>query len=67
MSIWSNRNYVRVWSGQVVSVVGDGVHKIAILVWTKQATGSNAAVAAVALANAIPAFAAPIGSTARRS
>jgi MFS family permease len=61
VSIWSNRNYVRVWSGQVVSVMGDGIHKIAILLWAKQETGSNAAVAAVALANAIPSLAAPIG------
>ena len=58
MSIRSHRDFLRIWSGQAVSNIGDGVHRIAILWWARQATGSNLAVVAVALATTIPAIAA---------
>lgn len=54
MSIRHHRDFLRVWSGQAVSNIGDGVHRIAILWWARQATGSNLAVVAVALATTVP-------------
>jgi predicted MFS family arabinose efflux permease len=54
MSIRNHRDFLRIWSGQAVSNLGDGVHRIAILWWARQATGSNLAVVAVALATTIP-------------
>ncbi len=56
MSIRNHRDFLRVWTGQAVSNIGDGVHRIAILWWARQATGSNLAVVAVALATTIPAI-----------
>jgi MFS family permease len=55
MSIRRLRDFIRIWSGQAVSNIGDGVHRIAVLWWARQATGSNFVVIAVALATAIPA------------
>lgn len=54
MSIRQHRDFVRIWSGQAVSNIGDGVHRIAVLWWARQATGSNLAVVAVALATTVP-------------
>jgi len=54
MSIRRHRDFVRIWCGQAVSNIGDGVHRIAILWWARQATGSNLAVVAVALATTLP-------------
>jgi DHA3 family macrolide efflux protein-like MFS transporter len=42
----------------VVSTVGDGVHRIAVLWWARQATGSNTVVVLVALATTLPLIAA---------
>jgi MFS transporter, DHA3 family, macrolide efflux protein len=58
MSIRSHRDFLRIWAGQVVSNIGDGVHRIAVLWWAKQATGSNAVVVLVALATTLPLIAA---------
>jgi len=55
MSIRRHRDFLRIWAGQAVSNIGDGVHRIAVLWWARQATGSNFVVIAVALATAIPA------------
>ena len=41
MSIRSHRDFLRIWAGQAVSNVGDGVHRIAVLWWARQATGSD--------------------------
>src|SRR4249920_2560940 len=61
MSIREHRSFLRIWSGQVVSNLGDGVHRIALLWWTRQSTGSDAAVVVVALATVIPSLlAAPL-------
>lgn len=54
MSIRNDRDFLRIWSGQVVSNLGDGVHRVAVLWWANQATGSSTAVVAVALAASIP-------------
>jgi predicted MFS family arabinose efflux permease len=58
MSIRAHRDFTRIWSGQAVSNVGDGVQRIAVLWWARQATGSNLVVVAVALATTLPAIAA---------
>ena len=58
MSIRSHRDFLRVWAGQVVSTIGDGVHRIAVLWWARQATGSNTVVVLVALATTLPLIAA---------
>ena len=53
MTVWQNKNFVRVWLGQFVSTIGDGVHMVAILWWVKVSTGSDALVAAIALSSAV--------------
>jgi MFS family permease len=58
MSIRSHRDFLRIWAGQAVSNVGDGVHRIAVLWWARQATGSNVVLVMVALATTLPAIAA---------
>jgi DHA3 family macrolide efflux protein-like MFS transporter len=40
------RDFLRVWVGQLVSTLGDGVHRVAVLWWARQATGSNLIVVA---------------------
>lgn len=52
------RDFLRVWVGQLVSTLGDGVHRIAVLWWAQQATGSNVIVVLVALASVLPSLAA---------
>jgi len=53
-----HKNFLRLWAGQAVSSVGDGVHRIAVLWWARQATGSDAVVVVVALATVLPTLAA---------
>lgn len=48
------RDFMKVWAGQAVSNLGDGIHKVAILWWARQATGSNTVVVMVALATMLP-------------
>ena len=61
MNIRQYRDFMRIWKGLVVSNVGDGIHRIAILWWARTATGSDAAVVIVALASVVPTLlAAPI-------
>lgn len=56
-----HEDFLRLWTGQAVSNVGDGVHRIAVLWWAQQATGSDAVVVIVALATVLPMLAsAPI-------
>ena len=54
MSIRRHRDFLRIWAGQLVSNLGDGVHRVAVLWWARQATGSTMAVVAVALATTLP-------------
>ncbi|MCU1388020.1 MAG: hypothetical protein JWL72_1358 [Ilumatobacteraceae bacterium] len=50
-----SRNFRLIWTGQVVSVVGDGMQRIALLWWARQ-TGGNGRLTAVALATMLPAI-----------
>lgn len=54
MSLRTRHDFLRIWTGQVVSTLGDGVHRIAVLWWAKQSTGSNIVLVAVALATTLP-------------
>ncbi len=54
MSIWKNHDFIRLWLGQMISVVGDGIYYIAIMWWIKTHTGSDALVALIALCAAVP-------------
>lgn len=47
------RNFRLIWTGQVVSVVGDGMQRIALLWWARR-QGGNGLLAAVALATMVP-------------
>jgi len=56
-----HKDFLRLWAAQTVSSVGDGVHRIAVMWWARQATGSNTVVVVVALATVLPMLAsAPI-------
>lgn len=48
------RDFLKVWCGQAVSNLGDGIHRVAVLWWARQATGSNTVVVMVALATMVP-------------
>jgi MFS family permease len=54
MTIRRRRDFLRIWTGQAVSNIGDGVHRIAVMWWARQATGSNFVLVVVALATAVP-------------
>lgn len=47
-------DFYRVWCGQAISNLGDGIQRIAVLWWARQATGSNTVVVMVALATVLP-------------
>jgi MFS family permease len=62
MTVLKHRDFRLVWTGQVVSVVGDGMRTLALLWWVKIHGGSNAGVVAVAAAAAVPVVvASPLG------
>ena len=50
-----NRNYRRVWLGQVVSEIGDYFNNVAVFSLAMETTGSGLVVSAVMLSRAIPA------------
>lgn len=55
------RNFRMIWIGQVVSVVGDGMQRVALLWWARHA-GGNGLLTAVALSTMIPVIAcSPVG------
>jgi len=55
------RDFRLIWTGQVVSVVGDGMQRIALLWWARR-SGGNGLLAAVALATMLPLIAgSPVG------
>ena len=58
MGIRRHRDFLRIWAGQAVSNVGDGIHRIAVLWWARQTTGSNLVLVGVALASVVPTIAA---------
>ena len=47
------RNFRLIWIGQVVSVIGDGMQRVALLWWARQ-VGGNTLLTAVALSTIIP-------------
>jgi MFS transporter, DHA3 family, macrolide efflux protein len=46
-ALWQNRTFVALWTGQAISVVGDGFHSIALGLWVLQTTGSATAMASI--------------------
>src|SRR6476620_2863853 len=61
MVLRTYRNFRMIWVGQVVSVVGDGMQRVALLWWARRA-GGNGLLTAVALATMIPVIAcSPVG------
>jgi MFS transporter, DHA3 family, macrolide efflux protein len=64
VSVWRHPNFVRLWLGQMVSVIGDGIRTLALLLWAKESTGSNGAVGLIAAAGAAPLIlAGPLGGS----
>ena len=61
MVLNDSRNFRLLWSGQFVSVIGDGMQRIALLWWAKQ-RGGNGLLAVVALCSIVPVVAgSPVG------
>jgi MFS family permease len=54
MSVLSNRNFSRIWSGQLVSQIGDKFYAIALAVWIVEKTGSPALMATLLIASIVP-------------
>jgi MFS family permease len=54
VSLLRNRSFRLLWSGQVVSSFGDALTSLALLVTAQRLTGSTTAVAATAIAIALP-------------
>jgi MFS family permease len=54
MTVLSNRNFTRIWSGQIVSQTGDKFYAIALAVWIVEKTGSPALMAALLIASTVP-------------
>jgi len=53
-SILKNRDFMLVWAGQTVSVLGDSLFQIALMWWVLERTGSTALMATVAILIALP-------------
>lgn len=59
-----NRNFLLLWQGQLVSRLGDEAFFIAMMFWTKQATGSSSVMGVLLMLSTIPAaLLSPIGGT----
>jgi len=53
-SILSNLNFLLLWLGQTISIIGDNLFQIALMWWVLERTGSTAAMATVAICAALP-------------
>ena len=53
-SVFTNLNFVLLWIGQTISIIGDNVFQIALMWWVLEKTGSIAAMATVAICAALP-------------
>lgn len=53
-SIFKNRNFILLWVGQTISVIGDNLYYLALMWWVLEKTGSTAVMATVAICSAIP-------------
>jgi len=51
---FSNRSFALLWSGQIVSRLGDSLYTIALAWWVLQKTGSAAAMGVVLICSTIP-------------
>jgi DHA3 family macrolide efflux protein-like MFS transporter len=54
MTVLSNRSFARIWSGQLISQIGDKFYAIALAVWIVEKTGSPALMAALLIASTLP-------------
>jgi len=52
--LWRNFNFILVWGGQSVSLLGSQFTYIALLWWVLEKTGSAAVLASVAIASSLP-------------
>ena len=55
-SLLRNRNFLLVWGGQSVSMLGSQMSYVALFWWVYESTGSSAALASVAIASAVTRF-----------
>lgn len=53
-SIFKNRNFILLWIGQTISVIGDNLYYLALMWWVLEKTGSTAIMATVAICSAVP-------------
>jgi DHA3 family macrolide efflux protein-like MFS transporter len=53
--LFINRNFLLVWIGQTISVIGDNLYAIALMWWVLEKTGSTALMATVAICATLPA------------
>jgi len=53
-TIFKNRNFILLWVGQTISLMGDNLYYLALMWWVLERTGSTAAMATVAICSAIP-------------
>ena len=54
MSVLSNPSFTRIWSGQLISQVGDKFYAIALAVWIVEKTGSATLMAVLLIASMVP-------------
>jgi len=54
ISVFRNLNFLLIWIGQSVSLLGDFLYIIALMWWVLEKTGSTAAMATVAICSSLP-------------
>jgi DHA3 family macrolide efflux protein-like MFS transporter len=53
-SIFKNKNFIFLWAGQTISILGDNLYYLALMWWVLEKTGSTAIMATVAICSAVP-------------
>jgi DHA3 family macrolide efflux protein-like MFS transporter len=56
-SLFRNHNFILLWIGRTISVLGDNIYAIALMWWVLEKTGSTAMMATVAICWTVPAVA----------